>query len=278
MRNSSPPENHRPFAQISNDAQECEGQSTWQSQSPSFDTPNSMTVSYSDGASYRDDEPIMHMDMSPDSHTSRLRASHSHRSEYFGGSGLTPQSLVERNPIPSLSLTRSRTHTEDAAAELLALRYLPAQISQRQSVPEGPSDQVIMPPPPNMAGFSDLQEQPSLDQHMFDDQDGIFLPGSAYQELHSTLRDHLIYTARSNAPTRHGTPEPQQPDMGFFERVPAKMTVDGAIDRTESDPESSRSSKAPEITPQREYVLWKTWIDEVAPWVQQMGLLQWTSN
>lgn len=126
-----------------------------------------------------------------------------------------------------------------------------------------------MPPPPNMDVLRELHDQPLLDQHMFDDHDGIFLPGSAYQELHSTLRDHLIYTARSNAPTRHGTPEPQQPDMGFFERGSAKVIIDGGVDRTESDPESSRSSKPPEITPQREYLLWKTWLDEVAPWLDK---------
>jgi hypothetical protein len=137
-------------------------------------------------------------------------------------------------------------------------------------MPEVPNGgQSDMPPPPSMDVLANFQEQPVLDQHMFDDQDGIFLPGSAYQELHSTLRDHLIYTARSNAPTRQGTPEPQQPDMGFFDRGPAKVTTDGAIDRTESDPESSRSSKPPEITPHREYMLWKTWIDEVAPWLDK---------
>ena len=57
--------------------------------------------------------------------------------------------------------------------------------------------------------------------------------------------------------------------MGFFERGSAKVTTDGAIDRTESDPESSWSSKPPEITPHREYVLWKTWIHEVAPWLDK---------
>ncbi|KAJ0312783.1 hypothetical protein Brms1b_007709 [Colletotrichum noveboracense] len=33
-------------------------------------------------------------------------------------------------------------------------------------------------------------------------EDGIFLPGSAYHELHSTLRNHLIQEVRSNGPTR----------------------------------------------------------------------------
>lgn len=109
---------------------------------------------------------------------------------------------------------------------------------------------------------------PFLEQSIFDyQQDGIFWPGSAYQEFHSTLRDHLIYTARSNAPTRRGTPEPAQLELNFNERQARKHGADG--NKTDSDPESDRPSKPPEITPQREYILWKAWIDEVAPWLDK---------
>jgi hypothetical protein len=244
----------------------AERHSTWQSQSPAFDTPNSMTISYSDSTSYRGDESSMQMDMSPVSHTSLSRPDHSGYSERDAN---TPQSLTENNLLIGPSSMRSRTHTEDAAAELLALRYMPAQLSQRQPVPDVHESHIEMPPPPNINLLGDLNDQSLLDQHVFDDRDGIFLPGSAYQELHSTLRDHLIYTARSNAPTRYGTPELQQPDMGFFEREPPKVPSDSVVCGAVSDPESSRSSKPPEISPQREYVLWKTWIDEVAPWLDK---------
>ena len=37
-------------------------------------------------------------------------------------------------------------------------------------------------------------------------EDTIFWPGSAYHELHSTLRSHIIYEVQSNAPTRPCTP------------------------------------------------------------------------
>ncbi|PQE08086.1 c6 transcription factor protein [Rutstroemia sp. NJR-2017a BVV2] len=244
----------------------AERHSTWQSQSPAFDTPNSMTMSYSDSTSYRGDESSMQMDMSPSSHTSFSRLNHLGYPEQDAN---TPHSFCENNLLVGPSSTRSRTHTEDAAAELLALRYMPAQLSQRQSVPDVQESHTDMPPPPNINLLGGLNDESPLDQHVFDDQDGIFLPGSAYQELHSTLRDHLIYTARSNAPTRYGTPEVQQPDMGFFERGPPKVPSDSVVSGAVSDPESSRSSKPPEITPQREYILWKTWIDEVAPWLDK---------
>jgi hypothetical protein len=63
-------------------------------------------------------------------------------------------------------------------------------------------------------------------------------------------------------------PEHQQADVTFLERSASRINYDAPNIRTESDPESGRSSKPPEISPHREYVLWKTWIDEVAPWVR----------
>ena len=170
----------------------------------------------------------------------------------------------------SLSPAMSRTHAEDAAAELLALRYLPTQSPQHGPFPGVHGNRPEISPPTGI--LSGLNDQSLLEQNIFDNQDGIFLPGSAYQELHSTLRDHLIYTARSNAPTRPGTPELQQPDMRFFEKGQEKTASDHNDDRREPNPESNRSSKPPEISPQREYVLWKTWIDEVAPWVRQLRM------
>lgn len=109
-----------------------------------------------------------------------------------------------------------------------------------------------------------------LDEDMFIDQDGIFLPGSTYQELHSTLRDHLIYTARSNVQTRSGTPEEHLPGMSIFEKDNCNPNGGEDMTRSVAEPGSVRSIRTPEITPQREYILWKTWIDEVAPWVRQI--------
>jgi len=56
--------------------------------------------------------------------------------------------------------------------------------------------------------------------------DGIFLPGSTYQELHNTLRNHVFHTARSKPPSRHRSPErvslanPQ--DGGHLLRLPSQ--------------------------------------------------------
>lgn len=217
-----------------------------------------MTVSYPDDTSFiADDDQYIHVNASPGSGSIIYQA----------------RGVQERNPTHLLGQTSptsthespiSRVNTEDAAADLLALRYRPSQ--QKMTHPSHIA-QVLDLSPLNANIPQDTNELPFLEQGIFDyQQDGIFWPGSAYQEFHSTLRDHLIYTARSNAPTRRGTPEAPQLDLNFNEGHVLKRGVDG--NKTDSDPESDRPSRASEITPQREYVLWKTWIDEVAPWVR----------
>ncbi|RDW91959.1 hypothetical protein BP5796_01353 [Coleophoma crateriformis] len=225
---------------------------TWHAESPSFYTPHSFTAS-SDGIPYSIDGES---NPSPLSNGSRLHLIHSHTSDY--SEGLTPQFIPDPQRMTD-QITRSPIPTEDAAADLLALRYLPSQV--RRPRVDSSSE---MPPPGFPSSLSNNQS--NLDPHLFDDCDGIFIPGSAYQELHSTLRDHLIYTARSNCPTRDGTPE-AQPDMGFFTKGPSHG--DSNEETRDSNPMSNHSSKPPELTVQREYILWKTWINEVAPWLDK---------
>lgn len=88
------------------------------------------------------------------------------------------------------------------------------------------------------------QQIPLSDFHV---QDGIFVPGSEYLELHSTLRNHLILEARSSVPTRHCTPEQLGEDLG--------VQVD-----------TSARIKIPE---EEEFLLWKNWLGELAPWLDK---------
>lgn len=79
-------------------------------------------------------------------------------------------------------------------------------------------------------------------------EDGIFVPGSGYLELHSTLRNHLILEARSGAPTRHGTPDHLGQDPG------------NPIDQ---------NSPRVNLPKEEEYTLWKNWLEEIAPWLDK---------
>ena len=97
--------------------------------------------------------------------------------------------------------------------------------------------------------------------------DRMFFQGSAYWELHATLRNHMFSTAKSNAPsnatTRQPTPDPDYP------------SEEQQTSQTGSYGEELRyDSKESELLNQHaEYELWKNWIDEVAPWVRSFPIL-----
>lgn len=77
--------------------------------------------------------------------------------------------------------------------------------------------------------------------------DGIFLPGSEYLELHSTLRNRLILEGRS------GTPGPtSNPDQA-------------------SRPTDTATAGLSKL---EEYMLWKNWLDEIAPWLDKFDTQQ----
>lgn len=160
--------------------------------------------------------------------------------------------------------------TGEVAAELLALRYTRHPESQQHQV----SMVMDISPPENSSialpsNHQDFNEA-TFDNPLFDSSHGIFLPGSTYRELHTTLRNHIIHTARSNAPTAYGTPE-RQPNIEFIPQGAAVSQADGpACDSSLSD---SESHKPPELTAYREYILWKNYIDELAPWVSAVSKL-----
>ncbi len=252
-KNKSPGARTLPEPRIPNSDLHRNYDPQWQSESPSFDTPHSMTVSYPDDRSFQTEE---------DQHIHMERSVQSGYLPDLAGSQSNEQGTTFAAEQRTGS-SYSHINTEDVAADLLALRYLPLQNTQPQQQ-TSPGSLMLQRNDLNTLAYVDQ------DQILFNDpHDGIFLPGSAYREFHSTLRDHLIYTARSNAPTRNATPELLHPGFISFDRVASRACRDVAMNRTDLDPESARPSKPPEITLQREYILWKNWIDEMAPWVSQ---------
>ncbi|TDZ18009.1 Transcription activator AMTR1 [Colletotrichum orbiculare MAFF 240422] len=99
-------------------------------------------------------------------------------------------------------------------------------------------------------------------------EDGIFLPGSAYHELHSTLRNHLIQEVRSNGPTR-----PASPVSGEHCR---RRSIDGGSGNNSSGEgpdaaagEISSDHEPPFLPLEEECALWKNWVDEISPWLDK---------
>lgn len=82
-------------------------------------------------------------------------------------------------------------------------------------------------------------------------EDGIFLPGSQYQELHATLRSRIIDTARSTVPSRIGSPE-----VNMYPAESEAVSMDSA--------EDEEFRRLAQLSLEHEFVLWQNYIDEVA--------------
>ncbi|KAK0380082.1 hypothetical protein CLIM01_02556 [Colletotrichum limetticola] len=98
-------------------------------------------------------------------------------------------------------------------------------------------------------------------------EDGIFLPGSAYHELHSTLRNHLIQEVRSNGPTR-----PASPASGQNSRrrsIDASSGPSSSNEAVETVGEISSDHEPPRLPLEEECALWKNWVDEISPWLDK---------
>lgn len=218
--------------------------------SPAFETPTSATVSLTDDIPIGETQ-TQYIQTSTSAYESP--ANIVDEQLRVGGTDADKSTTTTQSSLNNGEPLSSGISTRDAA-DLLSLRYMPQHRATPTSVPTDPSQIYASVP-------RDFDSKEPLFGHDFNAHDGIFLPGSVYREFHSALRDHLIYTAKSNAPTRHGSPD--LPEFGVGIKLSSRLDELGRWD-SESD---SQLSKIAEITPQREYILWKSWIDELAPWV-----------
>jgi hypothetical protein len=143
----------------------------------------------------------------------------------------------------------------DAAAEkssianLLPMFNLPQQQTPRSFIADG---MPALNNNPFMTTTSPLISETSFE-------DGIFLPGSQYLELHAELRSRLFDTAHSVEPSRRGTPDPT---AQLYQTPPATDT--GIV---EEDPR-----RLAQLSPEQEYTLWQVYITEVAPWIDKFDI------
>jgi hypothetical protein len=168
------------------------------------------------------------------------------------------------NGFPSITPTRSQDlptkHTS-----------MPTSASPPTLVPTVSSASVSMGPPDLPSGFTPLPTPSALDAAGFNFlspqlsestiEDGVFLPGSQYQELHAQLRTRIIDTARSTVPSRLGTPEIDSSLGNADARMP-----DAA------GPDDGDWSRMADLTVDQEFTLLQNYIDEVAPWLDKFDL------
>lgn len=159
-------------------------------------------------------------------------------------------------------------------ADMVADYYLHGQQHQQQQqqtfTPEGPSE------------------------------DGVFLPGSAYHELHSTLRNHLIQEVRSDAASPdsrgEGVSEDGDAQVVSLERPTGKV-VPGLSEQQNQHHHQQQQQQGYYYQQQNQYqaqhhsqhqhyqhqnqtmaapmgsedetALWRNWFDEIAPWLDK---------
>ncbi|KAI9167921.1 Dihydroxyacetone kinase 2 [Paramyrothecium foliicola] len=128
------------------------------------------------------------------------------------------------------------------------------------------SSQILSSPPQTM---QDIPESAGISPEQLFADDGIFLPGSAYLELHSVLRNHIFETARSANPSRRASPKPlydiYMPDASTQEATEAEL---GEADQAATQL-SDATPRSADLTKQEEHELWKNWVDEIAPWLDK---------
>ncbi|KAG5752446.1 hypothetical protein H9Q69_003023 [Fusarium xylarioides] len=165
---------------------------------------------------------------------------------------------IQRPPVVDISSPTTQRQTEDAVADLL---YFSQNGESHSPVDIAPALQVSM----EAVSIDMISDYPYIDQmQAFTpegiSEDGIFLPGSAYHELHSTLRNHLIQETRSIAPTRSATPHIGIESSGGVSVEEAEVVI---------PIQEFQPSQTLLLSQQEECSLWKNYFDEIAPWLDK---------
>lgn len=112
---------------------------------------------------------------------------------------------------------------------------------------------------------------PLFDHSVFSDPgnvaNDIFVPGSAYEALHTALRNRQLWTARPDIPSRGSSPD--------YETIPGvgvTSTQTSATDTRYKDAQSraqaqNRPGRGFALSPEREILLWQNYLNEICLWV-----------
>ncbi|KAK6002984.1 hypothetical protein QM012_000829 [Aureobasidium pullulans] len=92
----------------------------------------------------------------------------------------------------------------------------------------------------------------------------MYYPNAAYRELHTTLYNHMVDTARGTGLTRTGTPESDKSQQDTNHHTTHKPS--SQWEQLEPD-RSTRSNLPKGMTVRREMELWRNYLDEIALWL-----------
>lgn len=101
-------------------------------------------------------------------------------------------------------------------------------------------------------------------------EDGIFEPGSAYQNLFQSLRSHIFRTAQFEIDQSHRDYAMGR-DRNKLARNAGGLNNTLAVSQPNNDIESGDGAETPsfELRPAQEYLLWKAWTEEVSLWLDK---------
>ncbi|KAK1144278.1 hypothetical protein N8T08_005691 [Aspergillus melleus] len=166
-----------------------------------------------------------------------------------------PHSLSDTTPLDDAPVPSTQhqpylhSSPEYVVDELGALRHLPPGATGHSFAASSGPD-----PYPTIAS-------PLFDHSVFSDPanftNDVFLPGSAYEALHTALRNRQLWTARPDIPSRGGSPD-------GFGGVAA--SADQMMDDVRSGP-GHGPGRYFALSPERENVLWQNYLNEICLWL-----------
>lgn len=113
---------------------------------------------------------------------------------------------------------------------------------------------------------------PLFDHSVFSDPadfaNDVFLPGSAYEALHTALRNRQLWTARPDVPRRASS-------QGSISHVNTPSgRSDNSFSQSTRQPQRSSAGRYFDLSPEREHILWQNYLNEICSWVSSLLLVQ----
>ncbi|CAG7976238.1 unnamed protein product [Penicillium nalgiovense] len=118
----------------------------------------------------------------------------------------------------------------------------------------------------SLTGSYQTIPSPLFEHNIFSDPadlvNDVFLPGSAYEALHTTLRNRQLWTALPDIPNRRSSQDSIPPV-----HTPVAVSDAGSFSRNKRQSRGLEYSRRFELSPEREHILWGNYLNEICSWL-----------
>ncbi|CAG8381139.1 unnamed protein product [Penicillium salamii] len=119
----------------------------------------------------------------------------------------------------------------------------------------------------SVTGSYQTVQSPLFDHSVFSDPadlvNDVFLPGSAYEALHTTLRNRQLWTARPDISNRRSSHD----SLPMVHTPTAFSDAAGNFTRIERQTRQFEPGRRFELSPEREHILWENYLNEICSWL-----------